>query len=130
MYLDITLEEEQKLDKLVENCDLSISEALEVIYADREVDNTGDTAGNIGTLTKEQEKTIKQYKNDAEKIRGKQTKRKPNDDKRFLISLLAEVFNNQGIDCTVDHPERIILINYNNTEYKVTLGKVTKKKEG
>lgn len=130
MYLDITLEEERKLESLVSNCDLTLEEAMQVIFDDREVDNTSDKEGNIGALSKEQEKAIKQYKNTTGKVSGKQTNRKANADKLHIMELLQDTFYKAGISYNVENEERLLTINYKNTEYKITLSKVTKKKEG
>jgi hypothetical protein len=81
-----------------------------------------DENDNINDMLKEQRKVAHVY----DKKKGSvKRERKPDDDKRELIKIIADAFEN----CEVINPERQIDLNYLGNHYSITLTKHRPPKE-
>ena len=82
-----------------------------------------DEPDNINDMLKEQRKVAHVY--DKKKGKRKPTERKPDEDKRELIKIIADAFAN----CEIVNPERQIDLNYLGNHYSITLTKHRPPKE-
>ena len=109
---------ESEIKKMMKNLDLSREEAIQLLQDDED-----DVSVE---LTDEQKKVAKKM---AQGDRKKETaprkrERKADDDKRYLINLLAETLG----EVTITNPEREMEFFYNGVKYRLTLAKPREKK--
>lgn len=120
-------DKEELIETMVNNLDISQKEALELIEYDKMVDKTPDNKQALEyDLTIEQQKEIKQYKNTKKGATGKQTNRKANDDKLYLMEVLENALRTAGIEIEIENKERIIMLEYHGNKYSVTLAQKRK----
>ena len=96
--------------------------ATEIALADKAIDRGEKMPFD---LTAEQEKATRIYRQVARPVmvESKPRPRKADEDKRYLISLLAECVENvaEGGTVEVANPERELVFHYNGKKYKITL---------
>ena len=120
-------DKEELIEKMIENLDISYKEALELVEYDKQVDKTPDNKQALEyDLTKEQQKAIKSYKNTAKGATGKQTNRKANNDKLYIMEVLENALKAEGVEIEIENKERIIMLEYNGNKYSVTLAQKRK----
>lgn len=120
-------DKEELIEKMVNNLDISQKEALELIEYDKQVEKTPDNKQALEyDLTKEQQKAIKSYKNTAKGATGKQTNRKVNNDKLYIMEVLENALKAEGVEIEIENKERIIMLEYNGNKYSVTLAQKRK----
>lgn len=121
------MDNDELIEKMIDNLEISQQEALELIEYDKLVDKTPDNKQALPyDLTKEQQKEIKQYKNTAKGATGKQSNRKANNDKLYLMELLENALKAEGVKIEIENKERIIMLEYNGNKYSVTLAQKRK----
>lgn len=115
---------EEKVAKLMKKWGCTEEEAREMIAWDEETDDM--TPAQINKeMTPEQRKAQKSMTiTTSEKKRGeRKVERKPNDEKRWIISVIKTLF--EGLEklknVSVSNPERQIDFSVDDTEYSITL---------
>lgn len=115
---------EEKVAKLMKKWGCTEEEAREMIAWDEETDDM--TPAQINKeMTPEQRKAQKSMTiTTSEKKRGeRKVERKPNDEKRWIISVIQTLF--EGLEklknVSVSNPERQIDFSVGDTEYSITL---------
>ena len=111
-----------QLEALI-NLGMSETEARQVLEDDKKIDRGEKMPFD---LTPQQEKETRQYRQADRKPFVpdlKPRERKPNDEKRHLISLLEIVFgHNENVsEFEITNPERQVDFIYNNTRYRIVL---------
>lgn len=113
--------DEERIEKLMKNLDISREEALQVLEDDKKIDK-GEKLFN---LTKEQEKASKQARSTGTKaptaFKFETRQRKADNDKQALICLVEEVLKTNAENVEVTNKEREILFTYNDKKYKIVL---------
>lgn len=127
MFKDLTEKELARVDKLVEEHDFSIAEAVDIVKADREIDQGKRVEFD---LSPEEERAAKKYANSTEK---KKTVRKRAEDavKRNFIAeiaqFLGENYNNLS-NLEIVNPERVVSFEFDGEKYEIILQKKRKPK--
>lgn len=117
-------EEENKIENLIDKLECSYMEAKDILQWDKEVDKTADTKeGNKGVLPKEKQKDIKQYKNTKKGATGKQSNRKADNDKLYIMEIIEKAMQENGIKYEIENKERILVLELNGAKFSVTLAK-------
>lgn len=127
MFKDLTEKELARVDKLVEEHDFSIAEAVDIVKADREIDKGKRVEFD---LSPEEEKAAKKYANSTEK---KKTVRKRAEDavKRGFIAEIARFLGenyNTLSNLEVVNPERVVSFEFDGEKYEIILQKKRKPK--
>lgn len=127
MFKDLTEKELARVDKLVEEHDFSIAEAVDIVKADREIDKGKRVDFD---LSPEEEKAAKKYANSTEK---KKTVRKRAEDavKRNFIAEIAQFLGenyNTLSNLEVVNPERVVSFEFDGEKYEIILQKKRKPK--
>ena len=127
MFKDLTEKELARVDKLVEEHDFSIAEAVDIVKADREIDKGKRVDFD---LSPEEEKAAKKYANSTEK---KKTVRKRAEDavKRSFIAEIAQFLGenyNTLSNLEVVNPERVVSFEFDGEKYEIILQKKRKPK--
>lgn len=128
MLKGLTKAELDKVDELVESLDISIAEAVDIIKADKEI-NQGKRVEF--DLSAEDEKKAKKYANSTEKTKKAPPKRAEDAVKRSFISEIAQflVENYKTAEnIAVVNPERIISFEFDDEKYEIILQKKRKPK--
>lgn len=128
MLKGLTKAELDKVDELVESLDISIAEAVDIIKADKEI-NQGKRVEF--DLSAEEEKAAKKYANSTEKTKKAPPKRAEDAVKRGFIAEIAQflVENYKTAEnIEVVNPERIISFEFDNEKYEIILQKKRKPK--
>ena len=116
---------ESEIQKMMKNLDLTREEAIQLLQDDED-----DVSIE---LTAEQKKVVKAMSQGDRKkeTAPRKRERKPDDDKRHLISLLeiAIEHNPNVTDFEIVNVEREVMFRYNDTLYRFTLMKPREKKE-
>lgn len=128
MLKGLTQAELDKVDELVETLDCSIAEAVDIIKADKEI-NQGKRVEF--DLSPEEEKAAKKYANSTEKTQKKPKTRKEDAVKRAFIAETAQFIienwkNAENVE--VSNPERIISFEFDGEKYEFILQKKRKPK--
>ena len=112
---------ESEIQKMMKNLQLSREEAIQLLQDDED-DVSVD-------LTPEQKKVVKKMSQGDRKreTTPRKRERKPNEDKRSLISKFIECLGTLET-LEVLNPEREFIFTYNGEKYKVTLMKPREKK--
>lgn len=112
---------EDRIKNLMDLLECSREEALDIIQADEEIDK----GAKHFELSKEQKQAEKKMRNCSKAVNayGKTVtrERKADEDKRFLISKLAELVEQTATTHSVDNIEREINFVYNNRKFKIVL---------
>lgn len=112
---------EEKIKKLMKSLDISREEALEIINDDEKIDR----GQKLFEQTAEQKKATKKYSSVSKAVNayGKSVtrNRKADDDKRYLINVLAESLGQLEINHEVSNIEREINLVYNDRKFKIVL---------
>lgn len=112
---------EEKIKKLMKSLDISREEALELINDDEKIDK----GQKLFEQTAEQKKATKKYSSVSKAVNayGKSVtrNRKADDDKRYLINVLAESLGQLEINHEVTNIEREINLVYNDRKFKIVL---------
>ena len=107
-------------------CGMTEDEILDVLTADREIDR----GAKLFELDEELQAGAKKARRADRTDTPKPRERKPNEDKRFLLSALVWAMttdidqagdNVLATDVEIVNPEREFLFTYNGTKYKVVL---------
>jgi hypothetical protein len=110
-----------RIQQLMKSLDLTEAEAREMLEADAEIDKGAD----LFPLTAEQEKASKQARATGTRkteYQFSKRERKPDNDKRDLISLLWTcLFEKVDIYATVTNPERQIEFTHNGRNFRLVL---------
>jgi len=127
MFKDLTEKELARVDKLVEEHDFSIAEAVDIVKADREIDKGKRVEFD---LSPEEEKAAKKYANSTEK---KKTVRKRAEDavKRNFIAEIAQFLGenyNTLSNLEIVNPERVVSFEFDGEKYEIILQKKRKPK--
>lgn len=127
MLKGLTDKELAKVDELVETLDCSIAEAVDILKADREI-NQGKRVEF--DLSPEEEKAAKKYANSTEK---KKTVRKRAEDavKRNFITEIATFLGENWSNLSnleVVNPERVVSFEFDGEKYEIILQKKRKPK--
>ena len=128
MLKGLTKAELDKVDELVESLDISIAEAVDIIKADKDI-NQGKRVEF--DLSAEEEKAAKKYANSTEKTKKAPPKRAEDAVKRGFIAEIAQflVENYKTAEnIEVVNPERIISFEFDNEKYEIILQKKRKPK--
>ena len=128
MLKGLTKAELDRVDELVESLDISIAEAVDIIKADKEI-NQGKRVEF--DLSAEEEKKAKKYANSTEKTKKAPPKRAEDAVKRGFIAEIAQflVENYKTAEnIEVVNPERIISFEFDNEKYEIILQKKRKPK--
>ena len=128
MLKGLTKAELDRVDELVESLDISIAEAVDIIKADKEI-NQGKRVEF--DLSAEEEKAAKKYANSTEKTKKAPPKRAEDAVKRGFIAEIAQflVENYKTAEnIEVVNPERIISFEFDNEKYEIILQKKRKPK--
>lgn len=112
---------EEKIKKLMKSLDISREEALEIISDDEKIDK----GQKLFEQTSEQKKATKKYSSVSKAVNayGKSVTRtrKADEDKRYLINVLAESLGQLEINHEVSNIEREINLVYNDRKFKIVL---------
>lgn len=127
MFKDLTEKELARVDKLVEEHDFSIAEAVSIVKADREIDKGKRVEFD---LSPEEEKAAKKYANSTEK---KKTVRKRAEDavKRNFIAEIAQFLGENWSNLSnleIVNPERVVSFEFDGEKYEIILQKKRKPK--
>ena len=128
MLKGLSKAELDKVDELVESLDISIAEAVDIIKADKEI-NQGKRVEF--DLPPEEEKAAKKYANSNEKTLKKPKTRKEDAVKRAFIAETAQfIIENwkTAKNVEVSNPERIISFEFDDEMYEFILQKKRKPK--
>ena len=112
---------EKQIQHAMKTLDLSRAEAIEMLQEDEAIDR----GANPHPLTAEQEKASKAARIVSTGPRTTPTKRerKPNEDKRLLMHLLCQCFDDcdYPIEYTIANAERQLDLPYNGNRYRIVL---------
>lgn len=122
---------DKKIQTLMENLDITESEALEVLDCDKRIDK----GEKLFELSQEQEKASKKARSVARTpnvYNFSKRERKSDNDKRRIIEYLKNALVNEihtsltDVDCLavevdVINPERELVFNYNGRKFKIVL---------
>ena len=128
MLEGLTEKELERVDELVETLDCSIAEAVDIIKADRDI-NQGKRVEF--DLSKEEEKKAKKYANSTEKTKKAPPKRAEDAVKRSFIAEIAQFLGenwNTLSNLAITNPERIISFEFDDEKYEIILQKKRKPK--
>lgn len=128
MLEGLTEKELERVDELVETLDCSIAEAVDIIKADRDI-NQGKRVEF--DLSKEEEKKAKKYANSTEKTKKAPPKRAEDAVKRSFITEIAQFLGenwNTLSNLAITNPERIISFEFDDEKYEIILQKKRKPK--
>lgn len=113
---------EQDILRIMSALKVDRETATEIAQADKAIDRGEPMPFD---LSKEQEKATREYRQVARPVmvESKPRPRKADEDKRCLMSLLAECVENVAEGGVVDmtNPERELVFHYNGKKYKITL---------
>lgn len=113
---------EQDILRIMSALNVDRETATEIAQADKAIDRGEKMPFD---LTTEQEKATRTYRQVARPVmvESKPRPRKVDEDKRCLMSLLAECVENiaEGGAVDVTNPERELVFHYNGKKYKITL---------
>lgn len=115
----MTKKDAEKVSKLMKNLNLTEEEAIQVLNDDKEIDKGKD----LFPLTPEQKKAEKAARiTTAKATKNNQTReRKQDNDKRYLINIIAEGLRQMDIDPSITNDEREMIFSYNGKKYKLVL---------
>ena len=115
-------EKEKLIQKYMKNLSLTREDA-EQMWQDEQDDN-------LPELTAEQKAVVKEMTQADRKIETapRKRERKPNEDKRILISALYDCLLDGAEEVSVVNPEREIEFIFNGVKYRLTLSKPRKEK--
>lgn len=110
----LTEKEWARVDELTDQ-DFSMQEAIDIVLADRAIDK----GEKLFELSAELEAGAKK----ARRADGRKNTRKPNDDKRTIMEILADAIANtdEVTSLNIENVERIFNFTYKGTQYRVTL---------
>ena len=113
---------EEDIRRIMSALNVDRETAIEIYQADKAIDRGEPMPFD---LSKEQEKATREYRQVARPVmvESKPRPRKADEDKRCLMSLLAECVENvaEGGAVDVTNPERELVFHYNGKKYKITL---------
>ena len=113
---------EEQITRIMSALNVDRAQAEEIYQADKAIDRGEPMPFD---LTPEQEKATRIYRQVARPVmvESKPRPRKADEDKRCLMSLLAECVENvaEGSAVDVTNPERELVFHYNGKKYKITL---------
>lgn len=113
---------EEQIARIMASLGVDRAQAEEIYQADKAI-NRGEPMPF--DLDPEQAKNVRKYTQVARPVmvENKPRPRKADEDKRHLMSLLAECVENVAEGGTVDvtNPERELVFHYNGKKYKITL---------
>ena len=113
---------EEQIARIMAGLGVDRAQAEEIYQADKAIDRGEPMPFD---LSKEQEKATREYRQVARPVmvENKPRPRKADEDKRYLLSLLAECVENvaEGGAVDVTNPERELVFHYNGKKYKITL---------
>lgn len=107
-----------KIQHLMDTLDITKEEAMQLLKDDDAIDH-GAKLFELSADQKKVEKKMRQADRKPTVYQFKTRTRKPNDDKREIINLLADVLKDQEIEIT--NPERQIDFKWNGTKYRIIL---------
>lgn len=110
--------DEKEIQKMMKALDISREEALEVWRCDNDEEENEEQEVLDAAAKKVK---IDHGAEALEKKKRKAPVRKPNEDKRELISCLEHVFAGWEMDYTVSNPERTIDFEFNGVSYSLNL---------
>ena len=116
-----------RVDDLVENHDFSIADAVDIVKADREIDQGKRVEFD---LSPEEEKAAKKYANSTEKKKTARTRAEDAVKRNFIAEIaqfLGENWENIS-NLEVVNPERVISFEFDNEKYEILLQKKRKPK--
>lgn len=103
---------------LMQTLGISAEEAKQLMEDDAKIDK-GEKLFELSADQKKVEKKMRQADRKPTTYQFKTRTRKPNDDKREIINLLADVLKDQEIE--IINPERQIDFKWNGTKYRIVL---------
>lgn len=113
---------EEDIRRIMSALNVDRETAIEIYQADKAIDRGEPMPFD---LSKEQEKATREYRQVARPVmvESKPRPRKVDEDKRCLMSLLAECVENVAESGTVEvtRLERELVFHYNGKKYKITL---------
>ena len=114
---------EKQIAKLMKSLDISREEAIALIEEDKEVDRMTSAKQWESDLTAEQKKNSKQARASGKTTIGQKVVREPkvDNEKRELITLLAETLQGKADSIEVENPQKIITFTYKNRKFKIDL---------
>ncbi len=113
------MNKDEQIDRLVNLLGCSISEAIDIIQSDEQIDK----GAKLFELTKEQKKAAKAATITTSGKERKKTERtkKSDSNKLSLMNNIINSLNNCAQDISVVNPEREITFMYNTKKYKLVL---------
>ena len=107
----------------MKSLNISREEAIELIKEDKEVDRMTSAKQWESDLTAEQKKNSKQARASGKTTIGQKVVREPkvDNEKRELITLLAETLQGKANNIEVENPQKIITFTYKNSKFKIDL---------
>ena len=125
---------EEQIAKMMKALDITREEAIELINEDKEIDRK-KMSDIDDDLTTDQKKSKKKYTTVKRGVNayGKKTERvlKPDENKRMIISLLAQALENCGqiTKVNIDNPQKYITFSIESEDFKIDLIRKRKTKE-
>jgi spore germination cell wall hydrolase CwlJ-like protein len=125
---------EEQIAKMMKALDITREEAIELINEDKEIDRK-KMSDIDDDLTTDQKKSKKKYTTVKRGVNayGKKTERvlKPDENKRMIISLLAQALENSGqiTKVNIDNPQKYITFSIESEDFKIDLIRKRKTKE-
>lgn len=125
---------EEQILKLMKSLDLTREEAIELINEDKEIDRKKDSQVD-DDLSAEQKKAKKKYTNVKRGVNayGKKTERvlKPDENKRMVITLLAQALEDSGqiTKVNIDNPQKYISFSIGSENFEIDLKRKRNKKD-
>lgn len=113
---------ENRILQIMKTLDLTREETLQMLADDNKIDHNEKMPFD---LSAEQEKNVKKLKNVARTVDAYGKKRtrtvKEDEEKLFLIKLIADTLGEQTQTLAITNPQREINFNYNNRKFKIVL---------